>query len=652
MKLNRTPNPLDRNARNGENDNWDIIEGSIKRIDDTVSDLVLESGGDSNLEVVQARGGKPVLNDRLNEHESLLSRKVNRDEYNEFKGVTEVTFMAIDAKLEGKEPPTPQEIVNLWDLDKRVLGTLNEGNGNLNAHATNRTTDFIQVESDVDYSFYIKSPNLFKVVWFDKDKNYIDGVGWQSTDTHFIFRSPKNAKYLRVTAGVGSTENPETIGMIINIGRTLVTDLDDGTMWDGGFWDFIPQPPLKEGNVKTRHIADGAVTEDKLSPEVRLKLNEAKSNVDQKEPYPKKLSFVELSNGWNEVSHLSSDGQVVYFKYGSKVCQSLDDGNTIIDIFNFKDINEDIPSIQAVRDTGDGELLVSTTRDESKGLMSKLFKSVGYDRNNPGNTQFVEVLEALSSQANIYESWGLDVHDNVVIAGEYGLRGENGARHVWLSTDYGNTFDLIFDQKTTTQNITGAPTWTTSAHVHTAAYDRFWERIWIVVGDRPNSATYYSDDWGQTWTHVNNDIDMQYTGIVAFKEGVIFGSDRGPNGLYVWYRTENKTDDVIIEPLKIINDDPTITHIFQRPFRRWSEKGELVLFPATRASSSTIEQGSVILGFTGVNNPHILYELDGDNVNRSGFINCVGVTARGNILTSYHNGINHSILRARAPIWE
>lgn len=633
--------------------NYNFIElyQMHQRMTATLNDLVLESGGDSNLEVVQARGGKTVLNDRLNEHESLLSRKVNRDEYNEFKGVTEVTFMAIDAKLEGKEPPTPQEIVNLWDLDNTVLGTLNEGNGNLNPHEQNRTTDFIPVESNVDYSFYFG--NSIKIVWYGGSENYISGEqGWLPLNTHYVIRSPEEAKYLRVTLSVPSSSKPEDIVSIINIGPVLVTDLDDGTMWDGGFWDFIPQPPLKEGNVKTRHIADGAVTEDKLSPEVRLKLNEAKSNVDQKEPYPKKLSFVELSNGWNEVSHLSSDGRVVYFKYGSKVCQSLDDGNTIIDIFNFKDINEDIPSIQAVRDTGDGELLVSTTRDESKGLMSKLFKSVGYDRNNPGNTQFVEVLEALSSQANIYESWGLDVHDNVVIAGEYGLRGENGARHVWLSTDYGNTFDLIFDQKTTTQNITGAPTWTTSAHVHTAAYDRFWERIWIVVGDRPNSATYYSDDWGQTWTHVNNDIDMQYTGIVAFKEGVIFGSDRGPNGLYVWYRTENKTDDVVIEPLKIINDDPTITHIFQRPFRRWSEKGELVLFPATRASSSTIEQGSVILGFTGVSNPHILYELDGENVNRSGFINCVGVTARGNILTSYHNGTNHSILRARAPIWE
>src|SRR5690625_1212420 len=208
--------------------NYNFIElyQMHKRIDDTVSDLVLESGGDSNLEVVQARGGKPVLNDRLNEHESLLSRKVNRDEYNEFKGVTEVTFMAIDAKLEGKEPPTPQEIVNLWDLDKTVLGTLNEGNGNLNPHEQNRTTDFIPVESNVNYSFYFGSS--IKIVWYGGNENYISGVqGWQPPNTHYVIRSPEEAKYLRVTLSVPSSSKPEDFVSIINIGPVLVTDLDD-----------------------------------------------------------------------------------------------------------------------------------------------------------------------------------------------------------------------------------------------------------------------------------------------------------------------------------------------------------------------------------------------------------------------------------------
>src|SRR5699024_9257447 len=87
VKLNRTPNPLDRKARNGENDNWDIIEGNLERVEETISDLVLESGGDSNLEVVQARGGKPVLNERFVDIETELAetkqKKADRTEVNQ-----------------------------------------------------------------------------------------------------------------------------------------------------------------------------------------------------------------------------------------------------------------------------------------------------------------------------------------------------------------------------------------------------------------------------------------------------------------------------------------------------------------------------------------------------------------------------------------
>lgn len=74
MELNRTPNPLDREARNKVNINWDRIE----RLSKVLNDLVLNSGGDSNLEVVQARGGESTLNDRINRVE---------DKTNSFKNV-------------------------------------------------------------------------------------------------------------------------------------------------------------------------------------------------------------------------------------------------------------------------------------------------------------------------------------------------------------------------------------------------------------------------------------------------------------------------------------------------------------------------------------------------------------------------------------
>src|SRR5690625_3634807 len=57
--------PLDRTNRNNHNDNYTQLFEGVQQVKKTIDDLVLESGGDSNLEVVQARGGENTLNSRL-----------------------------------------------------------------------------------------------------------------------------------------------------------------------------------------------------------------------------------------------------------------------------------------------------------------------------------------------------------------------------------------------------------------------------------------------------------------------------------------------------------------------------------------------------------------------------------------------------------
>src|SRR5699024_11240578 len=65
-------NELDRKNRNNHNDNYE----ELYRIKKTVNDLVLDSG-ESNAEVVQARGGEDVLNDRLEAIESAINEVAN-----------------------------------------------------------------------------------------------------------------------------------------------------------------------------------------------------------------------------------------------------------------------------------------------------------------------------------------------------------------------------------------------------------------------------------------------------------------------------------------------------------------------------------------------------------------------------------------------
>src|SRR5699024_10474575 len=79
--------PIARQNRNIHNENYTQISECVQQVKKTNDYLVLESGGDSNLEVVQARGGESTLNSRLaklddkdNELTSQLAETVKREE--------------------------------------------------------------------------------------------------------------------------------------------------------------------------------------------------------------------------------------------------------------------------------------------------------------------------------------------------------------------------------------------------------------------------------------------------------------------------------------------------------------------------------------------------------------------------------------------
>lgn len=70
--------PLDRKNLNNHNSNYTELYKNIDKVKGSVDDLVLESGGDSNLEVVQARGGESTLNDRLDKTTQQLADKADK----------------------------------------------------------------------------------------------------------------------------------------------------------------------------------------------------------------------------------------------------------------------------------------------------------------------------------------------------------------------------------------------------------------------------------------------------------------------------------------------------------------------------------------------------------------------------------------------
>ena len=81
-KLNKIEDAIDQINQNEKNDVAALdkkVNSNYNVIQHQVNNLVLESGGDSNLEVVQARGTYSVLNERLNEIEDKQISNVTRN---------------------------------------------------------------------------------------------------------------------------------------------------------------------------------------------------------------------------------------------------------------------------------------------------------------------------------------------------------------------------------------------------------------------------------------------------------------------------------------------------------------------------------------------------------------------------------------------
>ena len=163
---------------------------------------------------------------------------------------------------------------------------------------------------------------------------------------------------------------------------------------------------------------------------------------------------------------------------------------------------------------------------------------------------------------------------------------------------------------------------------------------------------YFSDDYGETWTWVDTGDKpiMQYTGIIALPNCVIFGSDRAPNGVFVYYRG-NKSDMPKIVPLLLINDSEVISHVFQLPFKKDWDSLSPVYFSG--ASAGELPVKSVCVATVDGKKAFVLHENEIDAKFGGKCLAFVGPTAQGNILGSFFDSdiAGFRIGKAKAPEW-
>lgn len=523
---------------------------------------------------------------------------------------------------------TPENLVTKIVSNK----TLSSTTGSENPSDNYSSVDFIKINPSKTYTYgYSNLDNVTKattrIVLYDDNKTFIKRLDWEDIydKNNVNITPPDEASYIRFV---------------------IPNNLTDYFYFnEGEIPYFVIEKQLEEEKEEENKKIVNKVIES-------LDLDKLKEEKKQLKPYPNKLMWKPLLENTNiKPLTMNREGTVIYASNGARVTQSTDDGETWTYVGGV--LNKEM--IQGVRVLDDGELIVTTSRDKNNSIKSKLFKSSNYSVENPENTTYTEKLEMHNLDAAFNNAWCLDNYYNIVLASDYGGHYLTGARYVYLSTDYGETWETIFDQKEVSETVEGAPSYTTDAHVHTCHYDRYRERIWVCVGDQDNTATYYSDDMGKTWEIIKGYTGkdtMQYTGITSYPEGVFFGSDRAPDGVYFW--DEDKPDE--INPYYLTERSDIRTIVYALPFRRFAEKDEVCYFVGNRDGVVDGTMAPVIVGFKGVHGAQLLYDFT-DDIETFKYTNisaCVGNTVNNNVLVSVKddNTKRYRLLIAKAPVWE
>ena len=188
--------PLDRQNRNNHNDNYTQLFEGVQQVKKTLDDLVLESGGGSNLEVIQARGGESTLNsrlDKLDDKDNELSSQL-ADTEQELERLN-------DTKVEKSVGATKQELttkITKGKVTRQDLDSSSDSNKwNIN-DLDEKTRQAILEANDIEIDYVLGEESVTR-------ENLADGSGSFEKRTrlgdlaHLIIGSSGNAPNIDVS---------------------------------------------------------------------------------------------------------------------------------------------------------------------------------------------------------------------------------------------------------------------------------------------------------------------------------------------------------------------------------------------------------------------------------------------------------------------
>lgn len=206
--------------------------------------------------------------------------------------------------------------------------------------------------------------------------------------------------------------------------------------------------------------------------------------------------------------------------------------------------------INWVKDSGDGELVCCHRDTAVTPNTHTIYKSKGWNGRSVDSWHPVHSIQ--KEGVSLHGDWGWSQYKNFMLCAEYGAKtgvpysglpdgAEPGmyARFVYMSKDFGETWETIFDLDDFTDGE--------GVHMHGVLFDEYWNRIWVSHGDGVygSNGLYYSDDLGKTWTSA---LETQGPGrnyaqtvhMVSMPTCILLGSDSSPNGIHRISRSQGK----------------------------------------------------------------------------------------------------------------
>lgn len=179
--------------------------------------------------------------------------------------------------------------------------------------------------------------------------------------------------------------------------------------------------------------------------------------------------------------------------------------------------------IRLIYPTTDGEVVAVTP--------NRIFKSSGW----PSSVTWVEKVSATGDNGRFVQySVTSDAAGQRFIAAEYAINLDwADSRYVWISTDAGETFNVVWDANAE------YPAEIADTHFHAAAYDEQLGRFWFTEGHGTPMGFYYSDNDGASWTKIDWYLSPEATPTVAVatRNGLVLGSDGNSNGIHILPKT-------------------------------------------------------------------------------------------------------------------